>query len=95
LNALLGKTKTARDVLVQQGGALSIVKGNWKYIEPNDRPPYSKLTDTETGSSPSPQLYNLKNDIGERNNIAGENPQIIKELSELLQKIKEDGKSRK
>lgn len=95
LYALLGKTKTARDLLVQQGGALSVVKGNWKYIEPTDGTTYSKLTDTETGNSPSPQLYNLKNDIGERKNIAGVNPQIIKELSELLQKIKADGKSRK
>ncbi len=95
LNALLGKTKTARDVLVQQGGALSIVKGNWKYIEPNNGLALLKLTNIESGNSSVPQLYDLKNDLGERTNVAEKNPQIVKELSELLQKLKENSKSRK
>lgn len=34
------------------------------------------------------QLYNLRIDLGERNNVAVENPKIVKELSELLLKIK-------
>lgn len=95
LNALLGKTKTGRDVLIQQGGALSIVKGDWKYIEPNNGIAYYKLTDTETGNLSSAQLYNLKNDIGEKENVADQNPEIVKDLSGLLQKIKIDNKSRK
>ena len=94
LNALLGKTKTARDVLVQQGGALSIVKGDWKYIDPNNGIAYYKLTDTETGNLSSPQLYNLKNDIGEKNNVAEKYPEKVKELAAELQKIKTGGRSR-
>ena len=95
LNALLGKTKTARDVLVQQGGALSIVKGDWKYIDPNNGIAYYKLTDTETGNLSSPQLYNLKNDIGEKNNVAEKYPEKVKELAAQLQKIRTGGRSRK
>jgi hypothetical protein len=43
------------------------------------------------GNDPLPQLYNLKTDLGEKNNVAPQNPAIVKELTELLQKIK-DGK---
>ncbi|OQP64175.1 arylsulfatase [Niastella vici] len=90
LDALLGKTNTGRTTLVQQGGALSIVKGDWKYITPNDGPANTgpKLTNIETGNLPTPQLYNLKEDIGEKNNLAQKYPDKVKELSALLETIK-------
>lgn len=88
LPAFLGKTKEGRKVLVQQGGALSVVKNNWKYIEPNNGAAYNKLTGIETGNAPAPQLYDLKNDIGEKNNLAEKYPEKVKELSALLQSIK-------
>jgi hypothetical protein len=46
------------------------------------------------GNYPEPQLYNLKDDLGETKNIAKENPEKLKELEELLQKIKDDGRTR-
>lgn len=94
LNVLLGKSKSGRDVLVQQGGALSLVKGNWKYIEPRNGPAFLTLTSIESGNSPDPQLYDLRDDPGEKINLANRYPEKVKELSALLQKIKSDGKSR-
>ena len=88
MSAFLGKSKTGRDILISQGGALSITKENWKYIEPGNNPSLLKLTNTETGNSPNPQLYDLKNDIGEKNNLAEKYPEKVKELAELLRKIK-------
>jgi len=35
-----------------------------------------------------PQLYNLKTDLGEKKNIAAENPAIVKELTDMLNSIK-------
>ena len=35
-----------------------------------------------------PQLYNLKSDPGEKNNVADQNQFIVNELTELLLKIK-------
>ena len=32
-------------------------------------------------------IYNLKNDIGEQNNLAAKNPEILKELSAMWNKI--------
>ena len=36
-----------------------------------------------------PQLYNLKTDLGEKNNVATQNPLIVKELTDMLQEDQE------
>lgn len=94
LNTLLGKEKKGREWLVEQAGRLTIIKGDWKYIEPGPGPKIQVNTNTETGNDPLPQLYNLKNDPGEKNNLAGIHPEIVNELSELLGKIRSAGKTR-
>lgn len=92
--ALLGKTQTGRDHLVEQAGVLSLIKGHWKYIEPGKGPKISATTGIELGRDKQPQLYNLKNDLGEKHNIAAQHPEIVKELSGVLKKIREAGRSR-
>ncbi len=90
IDVLLGKSKTGREWLVEHAsnGRLSIIKGDWKFIEPGPGVKVQVNTNTETGNDTVPQLYNLKTDIGERNNLASENKDIVKELTELLQNIK-------
>lgn len=88
LNAFLGKTDHGRSVLVEQGGTLAIIEDNWKYIMPSNRASFNKLTDIETGNLPAAQLYNLKEDIGEKNNLAGQYPEKAKKLEDLLNQIK-------
>ncbi len=92
--ALLGKTKTARDHLVEHSRTLSIIKGHWKFIQPRKGPKMNVNTNTELGLDLRPQLYNLKDDLGEKHNVAADHPEIIKELAGLLEKIKNDGRSR-
>ena len=91
LTTLLGKSKSDRDWIVEHSsnGRLSLIKGDWKYIEPGSGAKINENTNTETGNDPLPQLYNLKTDLGEKKNIAAENPAIVKELTDLLQEIKE------
>lgn len=86
LKALLGKSNIGRSVLVKQGGALSITKNDWKYIEPNNGQAVNTLTNIQLGNLPKPQLYNLKTDIGEQNNLADKHPQIVEELASYLKK---------
>ncbi|MCZ2471365.1 arylsulfatase [Aquirufa ecclesiirivi] len=89
LNALLGKSLEGRKVLVKQGmNSVAIVQGEWKYIEPNTGPSINKLVNIELANSALPQLYNLKLDLGEKNNVASQHPELVKELSEILQGIK-------
>ncbi|OIN56639.1 sulfatase family protein [Arsenicibacter rosenii] len=91
LDALLGKDQTGRAFVVEQAlnNTLSVLKGNWKYIEPGNGPAYQKLTNTELGNLPKPQLYDLKADIGERTNVADKHPEIVAELTTLLQSVRD------
>ncbi|WP_338092196.1 hypothetical protein [Solitalea lacus] len=88
LDALLGKSLKGRSVLIGQGGALSIIKDGWKYITPSKGAAYDKMVGIETGNDRGPQLYNLKEDLGEKNNLAAKYPEKVKELADLLMSIK-------
>ena len=94
LPALLGKSKTGRDHLVQHAGALSLRQGQWKYIEPAEGQKVNRNTNTELGNDPTGQLYDLADDLGETKNLASEHPDRVKEMSALLQKLREQGRSR-
>ena len=89
LPAMLGESVKGRSELVMQGGALSIVKDNWKYIPPNKGNAYLALTAIESGNAPSPQLYDLSKDIGEKINLAETNAEKVKELADLLKTIRD------
>ena len=91
LSALLGKSPTGRDHLVEHAGTLSLTKGQWKYIEPSKGPRINSNVNIELGNDPQPQLYSLKNDLGEKHNLAAERPETVKELAALLRKIRSDG----
>lgn len=89
LAALLGKDKKGRDHVIEHAGTFSIIKGDWKYIEPSKGAKMSVQTNTELGNDPQPQLYNLAKDIGEKNNVAAVNLEKVKELEGLLKEVKE------
>jgi arylsulfatase A len=74
--------------LVEQGGPLAIIKDDWKYISSSQGEAYFNLTGIESGNDLTPQLYNLKDDIGEKNNLAEKYPDKVNELKKLLEKIK-------
>lgn len=92
--ALTGKSKQGRTTCIQQGNGLAIIKDNWKYIEPNKGAKLFTNVNIESGNNTEPQLYDLSKDIGEKNNLALQYPEKVDELSDLLQKIKTDGRSR-
>jgi arylsulfatase A-like enzyme len=89
-DVLTGKTEQGRDHLVEHNvnGTLSLVKGNWKYIEPSRASRINRNTNIELGNDTVPQLYNLDEDIGEKNNLAKDYPEKVEELSSLLDEIR-------
>lgn len=91
LPALLGTSKTARGVLVEQAGSLSLRQGHWKYIAPSQGPRIQQNTNTELGNDPGPQLYDLAADEGERNNLATTRPEKVRELAAILNGIRRAG----
>lgn len=88
LKTLLGEDTKGRDYIIEQAGALSVSDSEWKYITPNNRPAYNKLTNTELGNSKEEQLYNLKKDIGEKENLATRHPEVVERLKTILEKEK-------
>ncbi|MES2773853.1 MAG: arylsulfatase [Bacteroidota bacterium] len=92
LPVLLSQTNTPREFLVEQSinSTLSLLMGNWKYIEPSKGPKINKDTDTELGNDPKPQLYNLTDDPGETKNLAEMYPEKVTEMKLRLDNIKQN-----
>ncbi|MCI0499088.1 MAG: arylsulfatase [Planctomycetales bacterium] len=88
MEALLGRDKKGRGHIIEHSldGRLSICIGDWKYIEPSNRRNGRKET--------LPELYNLKGDIAETANLAEKYADRVKEMAEMLEKIKKDGRTR-
>lgn len=86
MNVLLGDQEAGRDYMVKSSGTFSIVRGNYKYILPNGGSKYNKLTDIELGNDSVDQLYDLKADLSERNNISTQKPKVLEELKNILTK---------
>ena len=89
LSVLLGQSNKDREYLVEHTGTLSITKGKWKYIEPSNGAAFDKFTAIELGNDKQAQLYDLSVDKGEKKNLASQNPEIVKEMAGMLQKIKD------
>lgn len=94
LNALLGKSAAARTYLLEESYTLSLRKANWKYIAPlqDGTPVWLANKQIETGLGPVEQLYNVKTDPGEKNNVANAHPDIISQMRHELEKIKTSSK---
>jgi arylsulfatase A-like enzyme len=94
LSALLGTSPTGREELVEQAGAHALIRGKWKLIPPHEGRKVNPETNTELGNDPQPQLYDLSVDLGEERNVAGEHPELVRELTARLARIREGGRSR-
>lgn len=78
LPTLLDKEQKEHDYLYwefhERGGRKALRKGDWKLVHYNVLKPEKTTT----------ELYNLKSDPGEENNVAESNTEILKELLELM-----------
>ncbi len=88
MDILLSNSKEGRDYVIEAAHSLSVSTGEWKYIEPSKGSRYNKWVNIELGNDTIPQLYNLKNDIGEKNNLYLENQEKLNELKSILESEK-------
>jgi len=91
LAALAGESRTGRDHLIEHSGALAVRKGSWKFTAPGAAGKKSKPAKPTPGGG---ELYDLARDLGETKNVAADNPQVVRELTSLLQQIREGGRTR-
>ncbi|MEO0414276.1 MAG: arylsulfatase [Verrucomicrobiota bacterium] len=64
-----------------------IRKGDWKLIVGTDSGGFSGREYKVPKDAPKMQLYNLKDDIGERNNLIEKHPELVKSLLAELEQI--------
>jgi arylsulfatase A-like enzyme len=89
LPILLGATDHGLEHMLEESFTLSIRYGNWKYIAPQEKgtPDWLKNKKIESGLEQQPQLYDLENDPGEKNNVAGAHAELVQQLQAALKNI--------
>ena len=72
------------------GGHIALLRADgYKYIPPRKGPAITnQWTNIETGNAPVDQLFQLKQDPGERENLASGKPDIVSDLKAALEMIK-------
>lgn len=92
LDALLNPRNEGSAFVIEESFTMSIRRGHWKYIEPFSRsrklPTWMASKGVEGGFEFHPQLFNLQDDIGERVNLAAENPDLVQSLQAEIDRIR-------
>jgi arylsulfatase A-like enzyme len=97
--ALLGKDSKGREWLVEQGQTgIALRKGSWKYMPaaPNLKAgagPIAFNRGTRSTAAPE-ELYDLASDPSESKNLAGEKPEVAREMAALLERIRQSKRTR-
>jgi len=76
----------------------AVRQGKWKLHFPHEYQSYEGLERRHDGFGAWPyakgktglELYDLENDIGEKNDVAAEHPDIVRHLSSLAEKMRDD-----
>ena len=99
-NVLLGeqpKGKPVRSSLLMRSGSgmMTVRQGSWKLIAGLGSGGFSKPKKiTPKPNGPTGQLYNLDEDLGETNNLFQRQPEVVKQLQQVLDKVVQSGRHR-
>ncbi|HGF7478843.1 TPA: arylsulfatase [Vibrio mimicus] len=96
LDTLLGKDSVGRSDMVLEGMQYKKVLRNqrYAYIPAHDDDFVCQYTGNEKGNQSSPQLYDLKDDIGQLTNLAEQMPDLVQELDHALHQAIQRPKTR-
>lgn len=95
LPVLLGKSESGRTSLVIEATSRTAFRqGDWVMIPPYDGPAVNKLVQIELGNSKQYQLYNIKADPGQQNNLAETKPEKLKEMQQDFMAVRGDNNTK-
>ena len=81
LNTFIGEHNVGREeLIIEATSRTAFRKGDWIMIPPYKGPAVNKYVNIELGNSLKYQLYNLKEDIGQKNNLADSNKEKLNEM---------------
>ena len=96
-----GESKSARDTVVHNTNAndYALRHGDWVLIAAKTGavskvPVWFDETSGYTMNTLPGELYNLRDDLGQKNNLYGQNPERVKELGALLEQLRARGQVR-
>ena len=85
LSAFLGNSTNAREsLIIEATGKTALRNGDWLYIPAYEGKNFREEVGIEVGNLPQEQLYNLKEDKGQQNNLAETNTQKLVEMRQLF-----------
>ena len=86
LNDLMGVSHHGREELIIEATTRTAMrKGDWIMIPPYKGPAINESVNIELGNSKDYQLYNLKDDLSQQNNLAKSQPEKLKELINIFE----------
>jgi arylsulfatase A-like enzyme len=89
LNTFLGKSEKGRDnLIIEATGKTALRSGDWLYIPAYDGKNFREAVGIEVGNFPFEQLYNLKEDRGQQNNLAVSNNEKLTELKKIFTNLR-------
>lgn len=89
LNLFLGKSNKGRDNLVVEANTKTAFRqGDWLMIPPYPGDPILEEVHIEVGNAKEFQLYNLKEDSGQKHNLAKDQPKILTAMINGFEKIR-------
>lgn len=89
INAFTGKsTKGRKELVLEANSKTAFRKGDWAMIPPYKGLAVNSDVNIELGNNKEYQLFNLKEDIGQENNLAKSNPEKLNEMIASYVKIR-------
>jgi arylsulfatase A-like enzyme len=89
LDAFLGKSQKGREAVILEASTKTALRaGDWAMIPPYPGPAVQNQVNIELGNASEYQLYNLKDDPGQRNNLAASNSEKLEEMKKIYQEIR-------
>lgn len=81
LKVFLGESNVGREeMVIEATSRTAFRKGDWAMIPPYNGPATNTYVNIELANASEYQLYNLKSDIGQQNNLAESNPEKLEEM---------------
>ena len=86
--------ESPRQTLITSNGRqyFGVRHGNWKLITGLGSGGFTQPRDVKPKpNGPSGQLFNLQDDLGERNNLWEEHPEVVQRLQDILKQSQDRG----
>jgi len=89
LEEFMGNSEKGREELIIEATSRTAMrKGDWMLIPPYKGAAINTHVNIELGNDKEWQLYNLKEDVSQQKNLAGENKEKLQELIEIFEQIR-------